>query len=95
MGGSCDWILRFAKPHGPYLLAGVGIGHHDIKFSAHSENPVYSTSGAFFSNALGLGYLIRGRVELELRRDDMEVDWGWGGSTKNAVCISLVVRRRF
>jgi hypothetical protein len=91
--GSCDWIFRFTKPHGPYLLLGAGWNHHDI--SAGEGNASNSRQGNFLSYAWGMGYLIQGSVEVELRQDLMVVDFfGWAGN-KDATCTSLVVRKRF
>jgi|GEM_PF-7008442 len=96
LGASCDWIFGFTKPHGPYLLLGTGVGNHDIRIDPSSGTAAHSESGAFFSGAWGLGYLLQGGIELEVRQDAMVVGISiFGGRTDDAICTSLVVRKRF
>lgn len=91
---SCDWIFRPAKAHGPYFLLGAGGNYHQAdKYYVNATDTVTGTGPAL---AWGVGWLIQNQVEIECRQDILVVDFGLDARTsRDAVCTSLVLRKRF
>lgn len=88
---SCDWIFRFKKAHGPYLLLGAGVNYHRVdRFYGSASD---TERGVLPSLAWGVGWLISNRMEIEVRQDILMVDVI--GGSRDAECTNLVLRTRF
>ena len=91
---SCDWIFRPTKAHGPYLLLGAGGNYHQA--DKYYVNTTDSATGTGLALAWGAGWLVGNQVEIEFRQDLLVVDFGIDSRTsRDAVCTSLVLRKRF
>jgi hypothetical protein len=91
---SSDWIFRPMKGHGPYLLLGAGANYHQAE--RYDVNRTDSQTGTNLALAWGVGWLIVNQVEVELRQDVLVVDFGLDARTsRDALCTSLVLRKRF
>ncbi len=90
---SCDWIFRPMKAHGPYLLLGAGLNYHHS--SRYYLNATDTQTGTNLALAWGAGWLIGNKVEVELRQDALMVDFSIMGSNRDALCTSVVLRKRF
>jgi hypothetical protein len=90
---SGDWIFRPMKAHGPYLLLGAGLNYHQS--DRYYPYATETQSGTNLALAWGAGWLIGNQVEVELRQDALLVDFSIMGSNRDALCTSLVLRKRF
>lgn len=89
---SCDWIFRFTKAHGPYLLLGAGLNRHQLD-THPTTTDASSGNGGGLAFAAGLGYLHRNRYEIEARQDFMDVNFF--SERRNATSLVLLFRIRF
>lgn len=91
---SCDWIFRFAKGHGPYVLLGAGLNYHQA--DRHWFNLTDRNSGVHLTLAWGAGWLLQNQVEVEVRQDALMVDLApIFGSDRDVLTTSVVLRKRF